>query len=128
MLQCRFGCRRACRQRRAADAKGQFGFAVAAADINFVVGAPGEAGGAGRAYYFDCVTDESLQAFDSPNAEAGGRFGAAVATIDFAAFVGAPDETRGEGRVYHFNGLTGELIQTYTSPSPIVGGAFGPTS
>ena len=109
----------------APDAKGQFGFAVAAAEINFIVGAPGEAGGAGRAYYFDCVTDEILQVFESPNAEPGGRFGAAVATIDFDVFVGAPDENGGEGRVYHFNGLTGELIQTYTSPSPLFAGAFG---
>ena len=115
------------------ERNGMFGFAVAAADINFVIGAPGESvveptapiAVAGRAYYFDCATEDILQAFESPNAETGGRFGAAVATVNFDVFVGAPDENAGAGRVYHFDGLTGALLHTYTSPSPVEDGAFG---
>ncbi|MHC4952943.1 MAG: hypothetical protein ACYTGZ_03575 [Planctomycetota bacterium] len=107
---------------------GGFGAAVAASEANFIVGAPGEDGGdssAGRAYYFDCVTDDVLSVFESPNPQAGGHFGAAVATIDFDVFIGAPDEEKGEGRVYHFNGLSGQLLNTFTSPSPQGNGNFG---
>ena len=116
---------------------GGFGSAVAASAANFVVGAPRETvlrgasgdptilSGAGRAYYFDCVTDTVLQEFESPNAQLFGDFGMSVATIDFDVYVGAPGEVGGEGRVYRFDGLTGELVRTYTSPSAAEFGEFG---
>jgi len=116
---------------------GGFGWAVAASAANFIVGAPGESviGGqpddpstlnaAGRAYYFDCVTDAVLQEFESPNAQTFGQFGFSVATIDFDVFIGAPGEVGGEGRVYHFDGLTGELLRTFVSPTAEEFGEFG---
>jgi hypothetical protein len=108
---------------------GQFGFSVAVADLNLVVGAPGEDvgtfGGAGRAYYFDCQVESILTEFQSPNPTTDGEFGRAVAARDFEVFIGAPGESNGAGRVYWFNGLTGALLGTFTSPNAMQDGAFG---
>jgi len=110
---------------------GGFGFCVALAAANVVVGAPGEDGGApgaGRAYYFDCAIEDVLQTFESPNAIAGGQFGAGCAAIAFEVFVGAPGENGGQprsGRAYRFDGLSGALLASYVSPNPEDDGNFG---
>jgi len=111
-----------------AEAGGRFGAAVAVTATNVVVGAPLEDAGApdsGRAYYFDCVTSQALNFFESPNPVDNGRFGCAVATVGFDVFVGACNEAGGAGRVYRFNGLSGQLLATYTSPNAEAGGRFG---
>ena len=81
----------------------QFGAAVAAANTNVVIGAPGKDGGSGEVYVFE--GDPTQPTFGRPAARhrqpgrpGRRRFGAAVAGIGGNLIVGAPfDNTAGTG-------------------------------
>ncbi len=99
------------------DAAGEahFGAAVAAANTNAIIAAPGKAGGTGEVFVFGgnpTLLDFGSLLLDitNPDSQAGSQFGAAVAGIGSDVIVGAPsDNTAGPGAgiVYVFSGTTG---------------------
>lgn len=104
----------------------EFGFSVAAAAGNVVVGAPAGGQGLGEAYLYD-PSGNLLQTFQSPDATAIG-FGDEVAGVGVNVLVGSPQETVGTfpdaGRAYLF-APGGALLQTFASPNGETDGEFG---
>src|SRR3989442_121069 len=72
---------------------GWFGLSVAISGTTVVVGAPGEATGAGHAYVFDAASGSLIVPLTDPNPEADGHFGRSVAISGTTVVVGAPSET-----------------------------------
>jgi len=92
---------------------GEFGYCVAAAGDNVLVGARADdrdAPGAGAAYLFDAVTGNLLQSFQKPLAAVDDHFGVSVAAVGNGVLVAADgDDTGAEnaGSVYLFQGVAG---------------------
>ncbi|HMN96955.1 MAG TPA: hypothetical protein PKC43_10700 [Phycisphaerales bacterium] len=119
--------------------QGRFGQAVAGVPDftgdgrgDYIVGATGELGGAGRVYVYSGATGAVVRVHTSPNGAASGVFGRSVAgTEDLSGdsrgdyVVGAPGENGERGRVYVYSGQTGGLIRTHNSPNAELGGWFG---
>ena len=123
----------------------QFGFAVAAGDVNadgnadVVIGAQGEDVGVnaeqGRVYEFSGLDGSLLYTLVSPNPQTSPAFfGGAVATGDVNGdgkqdvIVGTSETVAGNsgaGRVYAFSGASGGLLYTLVSPNSQVLGVFG---
>ncbi len=121
---------------------GQFGRPVAGAgDVDgdgygdVVIGAVGEASGAGRVYVFSGQTSAVLYTLASPAPEEYGWFGYSASTLRDVDGDGRPDlivGTRREdggapdaGRAYVFSGATGTVLQPLISPNPEEEGSFG---
>jgi len=81
-----------------------FGYAVAISGTTAVVGAPGHAGDAGRAYVFEKVGTGWKQAAQLKGSDttAGDEFGESVAISGTTAVVGAPGHGKSAGRAYVF--------------------------
>lgn len=110
----------------------QFGFSLAVAGTNIIVGAPftdSDTGviNAGAAYLFDSNTGENLFTFTNPEPVANDRFGNSVAGVGANVIIGAPNEagTTEPGAAYLFDGATGTLLQTFNNPNPAGGDRFG---
>ncbi|MEW6071107.1 MAG: FG-GAP repeat protein [Planctomycetota bacterium] len=107
-----------------------FGFAVAVASGNILVGAPGDdtAGGTepGAAYLFDAVTG-ALLATVLPLAP--GQFGWSIAALGSTFLVGAPTAQPGgvvgAGEVHVVSASTGALLLSAPNPAPEVFDVFG---
>src|SRR5262249_45830774 len=114
-----------------------FGYAMAVAGSNVVIGSPGsvepegDVGDAGAAFLMDPVTGDVLQTFTAPVPAPGDTFGAALEVDGDRLLVGAPDAptSSSAGVVYEFDLSSGALLATYSSnPSgrePIRGAGFG---
>jgi hypothetical protein len=99
-----------------------FGYSLAAAGENVVIGEPGQDDGThpGAAYLFG-PDGHLLRTFANPTPAGGDQFGASVAGIGTAVAVGAPwDDTAGpnSGAVYLFDATTGNLRHTTLNPTP----------
>lgn len=110
---------------------GNFGHAVAAADVNgdgkdeVIVGP----------YVFSGVDGSPLRTLESPNPQAEAIFGASVAAGDVDGdgkadiIVGAVwetvDGTEKQGRAYVFSGEDGSLLYAFTTPAPQPWALFG---
>ncbi|HUI86085.1 MAG TPA: hypothetical protein VLY21_02885 [Nitrososphaerales archaeon] len=109
-------------------AGGHFGWSVAAFGQTIVVGAPGEGGGAGRAYLFSSK-GTLTETLSSPRAQSGGHFGWSVSVVKRLFAVGAPSETAGgqssAGNAYVYSLATGSLVASLSPPKPQAGGEFG---
>src|SRR5207244_2493081 len=84
---------------------------------NLLVGAPGAAESAGKAFLFDGATGQLLATFTSPTAAAGAQFGAAIAAIGSDILVGAPSDSAGAtaaGAAYVFH-ASGARLPRYRS-------------
>ena len=103
------GCRAA---RRNAPVGGNFGFSVAASGPVAVVGAPGDVGGAGRAYVFRPASGGWHQTSElaGRDTQAGDNFGFSVAGSDGQILVGAPWHRA--GAAYVFSTASGGWRQT----------------
>ena len=110
---------------------GRFGWSVAEAGTNLLMGAPRNiAGGvadAGQAFLFN-PSGALLQTFDNPNPVAGGNFGNSLAASGNNLLISAPDNTSGgiatAGQAFLFN-ANGSLLQTFDNPNPVIDGRFG---
>src|SRR5262249_1431564 len=110
-----------------------FGAAVAAADTNAVIGAPGKDAGSGEAFVF--AGDPTKPTFGTllldianPHPQAGAEFGGALSGIGATLIVGAPFDTTagpGAGTVYLFSGTTGLQTAAIVNPRPAVSTGFG---
>jgi len=108
----------------------QFGFSVAAAGHNLIVGAPGDdtaATDAGAAYLFD-ASGSPVRTFLAPDAAEGDQFGAAVAALGDDVLVAAPlrsTQAINAGAVYLLSATSGNLIRTFAKATPAAGDLFG---
>jgi filamentous hemagglutinin family protein len=116
----------------------RFGWSVAEAGTNLLVGAPlDDPGGlvnAGSAYLFDGDTGALLFTFTSPILKAAELFGWSMAGVGNNILIGAPDHipdfdigktVAGPGSAYLFDGDTRELLSTINNPTPTENDAFG---
>ncbi|MCI0694202.1 PKD domain-containing protein [candidate division KSB1 bacterium] len=115
----------------------QFGFAVAGAGNNVLVGAPFDDSGvtnAGAAYLFDGTTGGLLQTFlnPAPGPATNDLFSFSVSAFgsNVLIVVGTPQDAPAEtnsGTAYLFDGSTGSLLQTILNPdtTPDAGDQFG---
>ena len=97
---------------RNAPVGGNFGFSVAASGPVAVVGAPGDVGGAGRAYVFSAASGGWHQTAElaGRDTQAGDNFGFSVAGSDGQILVGAPWHRA--GAAYVFSTASGGWRQT----------------
>lgn len=115
-----------------------FGRSVAGLGRRIIVGAPGAAAGAGKAYLFRSKADKTgapVQdaTISNPAPVAGGRFGESVAFLSGkVAAIGAPGNTAGgeaaAGAVYFRNTTDGSPFAprpTFENPDPADGGEVG---
>src|SRR5215470_7260332 len=108
-----------------------FGFAVAVAGPNLVVGAPYDstlANEAGAAYLIDGTNGAIVHAFANPTPDALDHFGWSVGVAGNTVLVGAySDDTAAvdAGAVYQFDATTGVLLRTFTEPVPAFDRGFG---
>lgn len=109
-----------------------FGFAIATANNQFFIGAPGydidSQDDAGIVYAFDADTGEQTQAFLVDDVQAGDGFGFAIAASDHHLVIGAPyvdADANNSGEAYLFDNLTGDLLQTFEHPDPEANDQFG---
>jgi cysteine-rich repeat protein len=105
-----------------------FGYAVAAAGSDLVVGAPGDATQGtsnGAVFLFDGTTGALKRTFLEPGPLGGTTrrfFGSAVAALGTNVLVGG----RSTQAVYLFDGATGAVLRTYGPPTPgAISGLFG---
>jgi len=116
----------------------RFGWVLAAAGTNLIVGAPLDptgAGGGGAAYVFDAATGALRSVLLNPTPAAGDEFGWAVAGLGSNVLVGAPrhdipatefaDAMPDAGAAYLFNSGSGVLLRTFIDPAPATGNLFG---
>lgn len=98
----------------AGSAIDEAGYAVAVSDGWIAVGAPGENGGAGAVYVFDCRATRCLapQRVVAEEAEDRALFGAAVAMDGVLLAIGAPGQDNGTVAVFARNGSTWVLQDT----------------
>ena len=105
-----------------------FGWAVAAAGPNLLIGAPGENNNLRTTYLFDGSTGALLQSYVNPSPVGFNQFGRSVAAVGSYVVVGAPsdpvDVAHG-GAVYVFDAATGAHVQTLDNPNPYVQSFFG---
>jgi len=112
---------------------GFFGFSVAAAGNDLLVGAYNNTSGAlanaGQAFLFD-VSGALLHTFDNPNSIVGGNFGRAVAIADSDFLIGALGNDSGgfmgAGQAFLFD-RSGTLLHTFDNPNPRADARFGRT-
>ena len=118
---------------------GSFGTSVAGLhDVNgdglgdYVVGADGESGNAGKIYVFSGSNGFLLWSKTSINPESGGKFGRSVAEVADVdndgrpdVLVGAPGEDGDRGHVYLFSGGSGLFLRQHNSPNAEISGSFG---
>ncbi len=110
-----------------------FGAAVAAANTNAIIAAPGKDGGTGEVFLFAGDPTQLnfgtlLLDITNPDLQAGSQFGAAVAGIGSDVIAGAPsDNTAGPGAgiVYVFSGTTGAEEVAIENPHPLTSTGFG---
>lgn len=108
-----------------------FGFAVAVAGSNIVVGAPYDStlgDTVGAAYLIDGDTGAVLQSFANPDPDAFDGFGWAVAAVGNTLLIGAYGDDNAAtdgGAVYQFDATTGALLHTFTEPTPGFNHGFG---
>ncbi|MBN2474997.1 MAG: tandem-95 repeat protein [Pirellulales bacterium] len=108
-----------------------FGYSVAAAGDNVLVGAYRDDTGApdaGAAYLFDAADGRLLQTFLNPTPEANDWFGYSVAGTDDRVLIGAwRDGANGPmaGAAYLFDATSGELLHTLLGPAPQSDAQFG---
>lgn len=114
-----------------------FGWSVAGAGNNILVGAPFTGAGtvtapitqSGSAYIFNGTTGALLQTLNNPTPANFDQFGYSVAGLGANVLIGAPYKTVGGltnvGSAYIFNGTTGTLLQTLIKPNPAAGSFFG---
>jgi len=107
----------------------KFGYSVAAAGNNVLIGAPWDdtiAVNAGNAYLFDGLTGNLLQTFPNPanpthpRLAAGDDFGRSVAGVGNNVLVGAPFDdavVADSGAAYLFDWSTGNLLLTFPDPA-----------
>jgi hypothetical protein len=107
-----------------------FGFSVAAAITNVVIGAPNDElsgtlnlpNSAGVAYLFDSVSGNLVYTYPHPAPAANDLFGQSVAIISDTLVVGAPQfdapSNGNSGRVYLCGLLTGSCPAFVSNPSP----------
>ncbi|NEQ21343.1 MAG: CHAT domain-containing protein [Microcoleus sp. SIO2G3] len=114
-------------------AEDQFGFSLAVAGTNIIVGAPfTDSDGvidAGAAYLFDSNTGDRLFTFTNPEPVENDFFGDSVAAVGANVIIGAPNVVGATdpGAAYLFDGGTGTLLQTFNNPNPAGGDRFGTT-
>src|SRR5689334_114984 len=110
-----------------------FGYALAAAGADIVVGAPHTtvrgAAQAGAVYVFDGASGAPRLALQDPMHAKDDLFGHAVAATRDRILVGAPrTQTDGlvmAGAAYLFDGRSGELLRTFAEPTPAANAEFG---
>lgn len=100
---------------------GAFGWSVAAAGGNVLVGAPADAANAGAVYLF-APDGTLLQTFLSPNPDSG-RIGFSVAAVGGDILIGNPGGA--EVGAAHLSAPDGTPLQTFLNPNPDLGGGFG---
>ncbi|OKH52129.1 hypothetical protein NIES2101_15960 [Calothrix sp. HK-06] len=109
----------------------RFGSALANADGNILIGAPGYFGGRGRAYLYNPTNGNLLlPSFNNPNSSLTDFFGISVASNSTGTrfLIGAPGEDLSGtdlGAAYLYNSQ-GTLLKTFTNPNAQIKG-FGTT-
>jgi hypothetical protein len=109
----------------------QFGYSVAMAGNNLLVGAPKVDMGAtdaGAAYLFDGANGTLLQTFQKTDPAAGDWFGISVAAVGSNVLIGALGDDTGAtdaGAAFLFDGTTGAPIRTFQKPSVHAADWFG---
>ena len=91
-----------------------FGYSVFLSGTTAIIGAPGYAKDAGRAYVFDDTSGgwKQVAELKAPNPVAGDYFGYSVVISGSTAAVGAPGYSKTAGRVYVFTKAAGSWKQT----------------
>jgi hypothetical protein len=112
----------------------RFGWSVAVAGANLLVGAPSSSTAPGAAYLIDGATGETLLTLQSPSPQANDQFGFSVAVVGTALLVGAPKfDQAGQpdaGAAYLFDGnpaspTFGQLQKILQKSSPIATDQMG---
>jgi hypothetical protein len=108
-----------------------FGYSVALAGPNILVGAPFSnmgATNAGAAYLFDGATGTLLQTFQKSTPAAGDWFGIGVGAVGSNALIGALGDDTGAhdaGAAFLFDATTGALLHTFQKPQVHADDWFG---
>ena len=106
-----------------------FGWAVAVADGDVIVGAPGPTGEGntieGRVFVFRGADDTNPLVLGDPSPAPGTGFGFALSALGDVLAIGAPESADRRGRVFLFDRANGRLVRTFESPDPAVPGRFG---
>jgi hypothetical protein len=106
-----------------------FGWAVAVADGDAIVGAPGPTGEGnsveGRVFVFRGADDTNPLVLGDPTAAPGTGFGFALAALGNVLAIGAPESGDRRGRVFLYDRASDRLVRTFESPDPAVPGRFG---
>jgi len=109
----------------------QFGFRVASAGGNALIGTPFSdisASDDGVVYLFDSVSGTLLQTFLDPTPAIGDQFGASITGVGSNVLIGAPFDDTGAsdaGAAYLMDGATGSLLLTILNPTPAISDQFG---
>src|SRR5207247_2297718 len=105
----------------------QFGFSVAAAGADVLIGAPfleTETEKGGATYLFDGTAGTLRHSFSSPAPKEGDQFGYAVAATGSGLLVGAPLADVGQkdaGAAYLFDGTSFDLVRRFGKAVPRTG-------
>jgi cysteine-rich repeat protein len=115
----------------------RFGWALAAAGTDILIGAPQDdtgAGSGGAVYRYNGATGALNQVYLNSSPHPGDQFGFAVAALGASVIVGAPGrDAAGSvvpplldiGAAYLFNGSTAVLMRTFVSPNQNTEDGFG---
>lgn len=109
----------------------EFGYFVAAAGGDALVGAPFDNAGAsdsGAAYLLDTSSGSLIRTFLNPIPSTGDLFGISVASVGSNVLVGAREDDTGAsdaGAAYLLDAGTGAVLHTFLNPTPAASDIFG---